>query len=117
MSEWKVILSPDFKSEVRGIHSYIANTLLVPETALKQIRRIIDAVKSLNEMPLRFSLYEKEPWHSRGLRKLPVDNFVVFYWPNEKTNEVVVFHVFYGGQNIENILNTEAKKQDDIGNE
>ena len=113
MSDWKVILSPDFKAEVRGIHSYIANTLLVPETAAKQIRRIIDAAKSLAEMPMRFSLYENEPWHSRGLRKLSVDNFVIFYWTNDKTKEVVVFHVFYGGQNIEEILKNEANKHND----
>ena len=110
MSEWVVVLSPDFKSEVQKIHSYIANTLLVPETALKQVHRIIDGVKSLKNMPLRFPLYEKEPWRSRGLRKLSVDNFIVFYWTNEKTGEVVVFHVFYGRQDIENILNTNAKK-------
>jgi toxin ParE1/3/4 len=59
---WKVILSPEFKQEIRDIHSYIANTLLVPETALKQVGRIIGAAESLNEMPARHSLYEKEPW-------------------------------------------------------
>ena len=113
MSDWKVILAPDFMADVRAIHSYIANTLLAPETALNQIRRIMDVAKSLNEMPMRFSLYEKEPWHSRGLRKVPVDNFIVFYLPNEKTKEVVAFHAFYGGQNIDEIMREEAKKLDD----
>ena len=113
MSDWKVILAPDFRADVRAIHSYIANTLLVPETALNQIRRIIYMAKSLNEMPMGFTLYEKEPLHSRGLRKVPVDNFIVFYWPNEKTKEVVAFHAFYGGQNIDEIMREEAKKLDD----
>lgn len=104
MSKWKVVLSPDFKTEIRGIHSYIANTLLVPETAIKQIKRIMDATKSLVEMPLRNPLYEKEPWKSRGLRKLIVDNYVVFYWTNETSQEIVVLHVLYGGRNISNFL-------------
>ena len=104
MSDWKVILTPEFKQEIRDLHSYIANTLLVPETAIKLIRRIMSEVESLDDMPLRHSLYEKEPWHSRGLRKLPIDNFLVFYLPNEQTNEVVIFHVFYGGRNIEDII-------------
>ncbi|MCL2751860.1 MAG: type II toxin-antitoxin system RelE/ParE family toxin [Firmicutes bacterium] len=104
MSEWKVLLTPEFQQEIRDIHSYIANTLLVPETALNQVRRIMDAVESLNNMPLRHSLYEKEPWRSRGLRKLPVDNFIVFYLPNQKTKDVVIFHVFYGGRNIGDLL-------------
>jgi len=104
MNEWKVLLTPEFKQEIRDIHDYIANTLLVPETAVKQVGRIIDVVESLNSMPLRYSLYEKEPWRSRGLRKAPVDNFIVFYLPNQSTREVVIFHVFYGRRNIEDLL-------------
>lgn len=104
MSEWKVVLTPEFKQEFRNIYDYIASVLLVPETAKKQVGRILDQVESLNEMPHKFSLFEKEPWRSRGLRKLVVDNYIVFYLPNEKTHEVVVFHVFYGGRNIEELL-------------
>ncbi|MFR5076693.1 MAG: hypothetical protein ACLTDX_01095 [[Clostridium] innocuum] len=36
----------------------------------------------LNQMPERFLGYEKEPWHSRGLRIIPVDNYCVFYIPD-----------------------------------
>ena len=104
MSEWKVLLTPEFKQEIRDIHSYIANTLLAPETAIKQVGRIMDAVESLNSLPLRYSLYGKEPWRSRGLRKLPIDNYIVFYLPNQDTKDVVIFHVFYGGRNIEELL-------------
>ena len=104
MSEWKVVLTPEFKQEFKDIYAYIAEILLVPETAKKQVRRILDQVEKLNEMPNKFSLIEKEPWRSRGLRKLMVDNYIVFYYPNEQTKEVVVFHVFYGGRNIDELL-------------
>lgn len=104
MSQWRILLTPEFKQEIREIHSYIANTLLVPKTAIKQVGRILDAVELLKEMPMRNPLYEKAPWKDRGLRKLVVDNFVTFYLPNENKNEVVVMHVFYGGRNIEEML-------------
>ena len=104
MSKYKVLLTPEFQQEIRDIHSYIANTLLVPETAAKQAVRIMDVVKSLDEMPERNPLYEKEPWHSRGLRKVVIDNYVVFYYVNKKVDEVAVFHVFYGGRKIEDII-------------
>ncbi len=104
MSKYKVLLTPEFQQEIRDIHSYIANTLLVPETAAKQVVRIMDVVKSLDEMPERNPLYEKEPWHSRGLRKVVIDNYVVFYYVNKKVDEVAVFHVFYGGRKIEDII-------------
>ena len=104
MSSWKVVLTPEFKKEFRDIYIYIANTLLVPDMARKQCARILENVESLDSMPNRFALVEKEPWHSRGLRKLVVDNFVVFYFPNEQTQEVVIFHVFYGGRDIDKLL-------------
>ena len=104
MSSWKIVLTPEFKQEFRNIYIYIANTLLVPDTARKQCQRILENVESLNEMPSRFALVEKEPWHSRGLRKLVIDNYVVFYYPNEQTKEVVIFHVFYGGRDIDKLL-------------
>lgn len=104
MHEWKVVLTPEFKQEFRNIYAYIAEVLLVPETAKKQVGRILDEVEKLNVMPQKFALVEKEPWHSRGLRKLIVDNYIVFYMPNEKTSEVIVFHVFYGGRNIDDLL-------------
>jgi len=108
MSEWKVIMSTESKLEVRGIYGYIAYTLLVPDTAVKQVRRILKAVKELANMPMKFPLYEKEPWRGRGLRRRPADNFVIFYLTNDKTKEVIVFHIFYGGRDIENILEKES---------
>jgi len=109
MSTWRVLLTPEFKQEIRDIHSYIANTLLAPETAKKQVLRILDAVGELNEMPFRYPLHAKEPWLSRGLRKLTVDNFTVFYYPNKDTSEVAVFHVFYGGRDIGLLLSKEPE--------
>ena len=111
MSEWKVILTPEFKQEFKDIHPYIAEVLLVPETAKNQVARILDQVEKLDDMPNRFPLFEKEPWHSRGLRKLIIDNYKVFYYPNEQTQEVVVFHVFYGGRNIDELLDKEKNKR------
>lgn len=107
MKKWKVILSSQAKAEMRGIHSYIAYTLLVSEAAKKQVQRIIEGIESIVNMPLKCSLYENEPWHSRGLRKFSVNNYVVFYLPNETTKEVVLFHVFYGGRHISEILKEE----------
>ena len=68
------------------------------------MKRIIDSVESLNDMPMRYPLYDKEPWHSKGLRKMVVDNYPVFYFPDKDAKEVVVYHVFYGRRNLEEIL-------------
>ncbi|NLC74769.1 MAG: type II toxin-antitoxin system RelE/ParE family toxin [Clostridiales bacterium] len=52
-------------------------------------------------MPERFRQYEKEPWHSRGLRIIPVDNYCVLYIPDEEQALVTVIRVMYGGRDID----------------
>lgn len=113
MSKWQVKYTKIASEDLDAIYRYIAEDLQVPETAAGQVKRIMSAISALDEMPLRNTLYEKEPWKSRGLRKLPVDNFMIFYFTVDSANEVVVAHIFYGGRNIDEIIKAEAKKSDD----
>lgn len=110
MSKWTIRYTNTAFAELDGIYKYIAEELLVPEISKGQTRRIMNAIAALNEMPLRNASYNKEPWKSRGLRKMPVDNYVVFYFANEQTSEVVIMHIFYGGRDIDAVLEQEAKK-------
>ena len=59
---WKVEYTEEARQDLRNIHDYIANVLLEPVIAEGQTNRIMDAVDSLDSMPFRCSLYDKEPW-------------------------------------------------------
>jgi len=59
MSAWDVVYTEHAERDLRDIYEYIAFSLLEPGTAKKQVRRILDAAARLDEMPLRFSIYEK----------------------------------------------------------
>ncbi|SHI17573.1 toxin ParE1/3/4 [Sporobacter termitidis DSM 10068] len=111
MSGHKVVYSEQAEKDLREIYEYIALTLLEPDIAKGQARRIMDAVVKLHHMPLRHQLYEKEPWRSKGLRVLPVDNYLVFYLPVEKQKTVAVVRIMYGGRNVEEqLLRTDTDK-------
>ena len=64
----------------------------------------MDTIAKLNQMPMRYRLYEKEPWHSKGIRILPVNNFLAFYLPVKVQETVVVIHTMCSGRNIEEQL-------------
>ena len=53
---YKVGYSVDALGDLREIYSYIANELLVPETASAQLSRIRKEVRSLDFMPARYTL-------------------------------------------------------------
>ena len=51
---YEVGYSVDALDDLREIYSYIANELLVPETATAQLSRIRKEVRSLDFMPVRY---------------------------------------------------------------
>ena len=99
-----VEISERAEHDLRNIYEYIAFELSSPENASGQLERLEKNIMGLEQMPNRFRRYENEPWHSRGLRVLPVDNFVVFYIPDEETKKVTVVRVMYSGRDIDKQL-------------
>ena len=77
----------------------------------KQLERLERQILSLDEMPERFPRYGKEPWHSRGLRFVAVDNYIVFYIPDIEEQVVTVLRVLYSGRSIEEQLLSVQTKQ------
>lgn len=90
--------------DLREIFEYIAFELSAPETALKQLDRLEKAINNLDYMPLKYRIYDREPWKSRGLRVLPVDHYLIFYIVNMDRKKVMIVRVMYTGRNIEEEL-------------
>lgn len=75
---------------------YISTVIHEPETARHWSGRLQKAILSLDHMPFRYPLVDEEPWRTEGIRKMPVDNFIVYYWANEETAAVWITAVVYG---------------------
>lgn len=104
MEQYKVTYSAEALDDLKDIFSYIAFKLKVYQTAVNQTNRIRKAIKNLGNFPLRNSKVEWEPWSSAGMRKMPVDNFVIYYFADEEEQAVMVVRIFYGGRNVEEII-------------
>ena len=103
--KYEVRLTTEAENDLRGIFEYIAFELQSPQNAAGQLDRLEQSIMSLDQMPERFRVYEKEPWHSRDLRIMPVDNYLVFYIPNHEEQTVKIMRVIYGGRDIDKQLN------------
>ena len=104
MSNWNILYTEQAERDLRDIFEYIAFSLLEPGIAKKQTRRIMNRIAKLNDLSFRFPLYEKEPWNSKGLRVLPVDNYLAFYLPVETQKAVAVIRIMYGGREVDTQL-------------
>ena len=98
--KFEVELSEKADRDLRNIFLYIAIDLCAPETAEKQVNRLWNAMRSLDELPERLRRYENEPWRSRGMRVLPVDNYVILYIPDLEEKIVCIVGVMYSGRDI-----------------
>ena len=100
----KVTVQAD--NDLRNIYEYIAYELQSPENAGGQLNRIEKCIMSLKSMPERYRFYDREPWKSRGLHIVPVDNYCILYIVDNGTTTVSIMRVMYGGRDI----NTQLDK-------
>lgn len=105
---YSVVLGEHADVDLREIFDYIAFTLRSADHAFGQLDRLEDAISKLNHNPKRFRLYEREPWRSRGLRRMPVDQFCVFYIPNDEISLVTIIRVMYEGRDADAHLRNDA---------
>jgi len=111
---FEIEVSDQADVDIRGIYEYIAFELQAPDNAGGQLDRLEESIMSLKQMPERFHGYENEPWKSRGLRIMPVDNYCVLYITDMERVIVSIVRVMYGGKEeilIHNLENTQSNKE------
>lgn len=101
---YKINLTPKAQSDLNVIFKYIAFDLQSIQNAKGQLDRLEKAITSLEQMPERQRVYDKEPWRNRNLRIMTVDNYLVFYIPNNEERSVTVIRIMYGGRDIDSQL-------------
>ena len=98
MKQYSVKITVKALVDMDAIYGYIAETLLEPETAMKQYDRIVTAIESLCSLPERHPLLDAQPECDLGMRRLLIDNYVVIYVVLENT--VTVLRVFYSSSDF-----------------
>ena len=98
--KYQIFYTNSARQDLKNIYRYISDSLVEPEIATKLTDKIMKAIRSLDEMPQRYRLFEEEPWHSRGLRILPVNNYLVFYLLDDEKTVVTILRIIYGGRDI-----------------
>ena len=94
--KYTVKITQQAQEQIREIISYIRFTLQAPETAMKMLDTLQEEIASLDQFPNRVPLTEEEPWHSQGIHKFPVKNYLVYFWVDEKTKKVQIIGAVYG---------------------
>jgi len=89
---------------------YISKVLIEPETAKSWSDRIKKDISSLNQLPHRYPLVAEEPWRTEGIRKMTVENFIIYYWVNDDDFTVWITAAVYGRRDQLNVLRNITKE-------
>ena len=84
------------EEQIQEIIHYIASELKAPEAALHLMDTFEDTFISLAHFPQRAALITEDPWHTKGIHRLPVKNFLVYFWIDEDYMKVQITAVIYG---------------------
>jgi len=103
MERYEVKITDEALADMKKIYDYIAYRLSAPKNAIGQYNRIADAILTLDSFPERYAVFEMEPEHSRGMRRMAVDNYLVCYIVD--SGVVTVTDVLYGASDVHIRLN------------
>ena len=104
MDSYRIIITPDAEYDLIELQNYITDVLLSREIAKRYIHTIRTEISSLSEMPARHKPVDDELWHSRGIRKIMVNNFFVYYRIDEEQKKVFILNVIYARRDQLRIL-------------
>lgn len=107
--KYTIFIAKKAEEDLGKIFEYLAYKVRAVENAVRQLNRIQTAIESLDEMPLRNRVYDKEPWKTRNLRIMPEDNYLVFYLTETEVLKVTILRIMYGGRDITNIFKEKAE--------
>ncbi len=104
MRTYEVYIERAAERDLLGILRYITDTLKAPQAAQRVYSSIRTEILLLKQSPARHRVVDAEPYASRGVRKMPVENYTVFYLIDDNTGSVHVFRVLYNRRDWENLL-------------
>lgn len=93
--DYKVKLTDHAVAQLQEAVIYISKVLQASTVAKHWAARIKKELASLSTMPARYPLTEEEPWHTEGVRKMSVENFLVYYWIDEAKKIVWITAIVY----------------------
>jgi len=95
---------PIAKQDMTEIVNYISNELCNSAAADKLAHEMIEAADRLTEFPYLNAVHFTDRPLKHEYRKQIVQNYIIFYWVNEKDRHITIARVVYARRSYEKLL-------------
>ena len=104
MTKYSIFVSHSAEIDLSEAVSYITDNLQAQKAAKRIFTSIRDGLRSLSVMPERYPLIDLEPFRSQGVRKLLIENYIVFYMVDMEAKDVHILRILYNRRQWESLL-------------
>ena len=91
-------------TDMVGIVRYVSVQLQNPTAADHLAEELVNAVERLREFPYSFPVYVPIRPLKKEYRKLPAQNYLIFYWVEEEKKQITIARVIYAKRNYSQFL-------------
>ena len=104
MNKYKIQFSKDARKDLIDTYSYIKYNLQEPAIAKNLIAKIREEINKLKDNPTIYVVIQDEIIKKREIRKMKVNNYIVFYKVEQNRRIVEIVRIMYARRNWTKIL-------------
>ncbi len=90
--DFKVLITDSAIADLKEIVEFVAEDN--PEAATRPGKKLLARALTLATLPERFPFHDRQ----RGIRKMPVSPFLIYYKSDEETSVVNILHFWHGAR-------------------
>jgi toxin ParE1/3/4 len=100
----KVVFTEPASQDLIDIEYYIYAELYNPQAAKRITDGILETIEHLKKHPTRHKLIKDSILKNAGLRRIPFENYNIFYYYNLNQNVVYIIRILYNRVDWKSIL-------------
>lgn len=104
MTNFSLLISDTAANDLLEIISYLRNELSFPNSAELLVKKVRSETSKLKKLHFLFPLVEDEILAARGIRKLSIDNILIFYIISESKKNVTIIRILHARRDWINLL-------------
>lgn len=91
------------EKDLDEILAYIREELFNPSAASAFLQKVFENIDNIRNFPFSGMIVENDFLLNKEIRRIVVNNYIMYYLTNEKTREITIIRIVYGKRNLEDI--------------
>ena len=91
------------EKDLDEILKYIKEDLFNPTAATAFFDKIFEGIDNIRNFPLSGMLVENDFLLNKDIRRIMINNYIMYYLADEKQQEITIVRIVYGKRNLEDI--------------